>query len=386
MDDVQQTEPVNWLDDWKMSRIDSRIVRTLPSCLGRFVIHRPHKVLLFPAEKEMLATNLRSLASGDAAAAIVPAEIEFVCCEPCDAQRDLDSTIRWYSMQTVLVLGATGLLGHQVMRILTPRFQVIGTTQRTEVCPSAFLIRDPEALRYRISADHPEGVRRLIQHERPDVVINCIGIVKSQFNRVPHRVAEFINGEFPLQLADMCDQAGSRLIHISTDCVYSGAHGNYSESDLPDPIDVYGRTKLQGEPNAASNLTLRTSFIGMECETANGLVAWLLSQRGGQVRGYTRAIFSGLTTIVLARLLGDLIEQHPELRGIWHVSADPIDKHHLLCFVNEALGLEITIAPDDSVVCDRSLNSSAFRALTGYQPPSWPAMVAEMAADAKSYP
>ncbi|MES2789460.1 MAG: sugar nucleotide-binding protein [Planctomycetota bacterium] len=288
-------------------------------------------------------------------------------------------------MRTVLVLGATGLLGHQVMRVLARRFRVIGTTQRDEIPRREFLSLDRRSFRYRIRAEEFETIRQVVSEVEPVVVVNCIGVVKNRFDEIPISLAEVVNGVFPLQLSELCEQCRIRLIHISTDCVYSGQRGNYSETDQPDPIDAYGRTKLRGEPNASGCLILRTSFIGRELDTRNGLVEWLRSQQGGRVPGYTQARFSGLTTAVLARLIDELIEQYPNLRGIWHVAGDSIDKCSLLRLVNKELRLNVTIVPVDTVVCDRSLDGAAFRIQTGFLAPSWPEMVAELAIDSKLY-
>lgn len=288
-------------------------------------------------------------------------------------------------MRTVLVMGATGLLGHHVMRELMPCCTVLGTTQRSELGHEHSRLLDSDCMRFHVDAQQPSVVSRLIDGIRPDVVVNCIGIVKSRFEAVPTATAEFINGVFPGQLAQLCDRYGSRLIHVSTDCVFSGRQGNYTEQDPPDPIDAYGRTKQQGEPNNPSCLTIRSSFIGRECDTANGLVEWLCSQRGGRIHGYKKAIFSGMTAAVLARLIRDLIHNHSHLRGTWHAAATPISKFSLLTMVNQLLDLNVRIEPDESVVCDRSLDGSRLSARTGFQAPSWPQMISELAADSQLY-
>jgi dTDP-4-dehydrorhamnose reductase len=175
------------------------------------------------------------------------------------------------------------------------------------------------------------------------------------------------------------------MIHVSTDCVFSGERGRYSEQDVPDAADLYGRSKLLGEISGEGLLTLRTSLIGRELRSSLGLLEWLISNRGGSVKGFSRAVFSGLTTIALASEIGVVIEEHPGLDGIWHLASEPIDKLELLTELERALELGIGIVPDDSVMVDRSLDSTRLCRETGRQPRRWDQMVDELAADATPY-
>jgi dTDP-4-dehydrorhamnose reductase len=181
----------------------------------------------------------------------------------------------------------------------------------------------------------------------------------------------------PHRLARHCALAGARLVHISTDCVFSGARGGYLESDPSDAMDLYGRSKYLGEVDYPHAITLRTSIIGHELGTAHGLVGWFLSQRSS-VKGYRRAVFSGLPTVELAKLIRDHVIPRTELRGLYHVSAAPIDKYSLLGLISDTYDFRIEIVPDDQVVIDRSLNSSRFRAASGWNPAEWPALIQAM--------
>ncbi|MBP9664969.1 MAG: sugar nucleotide-binding protein, partial [Pyrinomonadaceae bacterium] len=174
-------------------------------------------------------------------------------------------------------------------------------------------------------------------------------------------------------------------ISVSTDCVFSGRKGNYSESDEPDARDLYGLSKLLGEVKAGNCLTLRTSMIGRELNSQNSLVEWFLSNRGGRVDGWTKAIYSGFPTLELAKIIGDIIEFSPDLRGMYHVSSDPVSKFDLLQLLDDAYGARVEITPSEKVVIDRSLDSTVFREITGYAPPTWAEMVAAMAADPTPY-
>lgn len=278
----------------------------------------------------------------------------------------------------ILVLGATGMLGHKMMQILAERFEVVGTV-RGAPSPAPHPLLARAALRGGVSAEDFDGVMRAIAQVRPDAIVNCIGIVKQLGEAKDPLRSITINALFPHRLAQLCQAAGIRLVHISTDCVFSGRKGRYTEGDQSDAEDLYGRTKYLGEVGGIGCLTVRTSMIGRELKAPTGLVEWLIAQSGRSVRGYTRAIFTGFTTRVLAGIIADILDRLPDLCGVWHVSADPIDKHDLLHRINAAMGLGVEIHPDDTFVCDRSLDSSRFRQASGFQPPAWDEMIAGLA-------
>jgi dTDP-4-dehydrorhamnose reductase len=235
-----------------------------------------------------------------------------------------------------------------------------------------------------VSALELDSVARAIGQTQPDAVVNCIGIVKQLAGAKDPILSIEVNSLFPHRLSLLAREAGARLLHISTDCVFSGIRGNYSESDVPDPIDLYGRSKLLGEVADAPALTLRTSIIGRELHDGHGLVEWFLAQ-DGPVRGFRRASFSGLTTAALARLIGDVLEAQPDLTGLWHVAAEPITKFDLLHLLRDAHGLETEIEPDDDFFCDRTLDGTPFRERTGLTTPPWPEMIAELAMETARY-
>ena len=280
----------------------------------------------------------------------------------------------------VLVLGGTGMLGHKLWQVLSARMDTHVTVR---VGGQASLL-DPDRTVLGVSAEAFETVQRAVASVRPDVVLNCIGIVKqapAARNPIP---SISINSLFPHLLAELCRTEGARLIQISTDCVFSGRTGRYTEDDLPDPVDLYGRSKLLGEVADNDCLTIRTSMIGRELRGANGLLEWFLAQEGS-VRGFRRAIFSGLTTSALARLLASVIRDHRGLTGIRHVASEPISKFDLLCMLKDAYCSPLEIVPDDDFVCDRSLDASKFEHETELHAPSWEAMVAELASDDTPY-
>ena len=194
-----------------------------------------------------------------------------------------------------------------------------------------------------------------------------------------------VNAQFPPLLARLCGDRGCRLIHISTDCVFSGLRGGYSEDDGPDPMDLYGRSKLLGEVTGEGCLTLRTSMIGRELSGYTGLLEWLISRRGGRVSGFRNAVFSGLATAALSRVIAAVVSDHGDLEGLFHVAGEPISKLELLDRVNRALGLGIGVEPVDEPRLDRSLDGSRFAAATGIAVPSWDSMIAGLATDPTPY-
>jgi dTDP-4-dehydrorhamnose reductase len=282
----------------------------------------------------------------------------------------------------VLILGGAGMLGHKLAQVLGPKYRVFATFRdQQSMCVGRNVIRllDADRLIAGVDAVNFASVSKAVEVAAPDVVINCIGIVK-QSAAMQEGLAMQVNAEFPHRLAQLCAEHDSRLLHFSTDCVFSGARGNYVESDSPDPVDLYGRSKLQGEVTRGGCLTLRTSIIGWELEHQRSLLGWFATQRGRTIKGYRRAIFSGLPTSQLAALVADVVIPEPALTGLFHVSAAPINKLDLLVGLRNALGWhDIDIEPDDKVVCDRSLSAARFREVTGWVAPPWSEMITDLA-------
>ena len=228
--------------------------------------------------------------------------------------------------------------------------------------------------------DARDDVGELLDRTRPDAVLNAIGLVKQLPEGQSPESAIRLNALLPHQIAEACARRRIRLVHVSTDCVFSGAlpePARYSEDDLPDARDIYGRSKLLGEVVDPPGLTLRTSIIGRELERASGLLEWFAARSGEQVHGFRRARFSGLTTIELSRLVGRVLREHPELTGLWHVAAEPIDKHALLLKLRDVLRVDCEIVARDKPVLNRALDGSRFERATGYRPPTWNEMLEE---------
>lgn len=279
----------------------------------------------------------------------------------------------------ILVLGASGMLGSAMFRTFgsAKGFDVWGTARST----SALKFFDAglrEKMLVGVDVEKVDALLHLFSQVRPDVVVNCVGLVKQLSNASAVLDAVPLNSVLPHRLASLCSVAGARLVHISTDCVFSGKKGEkYGEGDTPDAYDVYGRSKLLGEVDYVNAITLRTSIIGHELDGNRSLIDWFLSQEGS-VRGYAKAIFSGLPTVELANVVKDYVINRPELHGVYHVSVDPINKYELLKLVADVYKKRIEVHRFDDFVIDRSLDSSRFQVATGYTPPKWPELIQKM--------
>lgn len=283
----------------------------------------------------------------------------------------------------VLILGGNGMLGHKLVLVLAREFETFSTIRREFSAVERFGIFDREYTITNVDVTSERQLIEVIEKVRPDVLINCVGIIK-QIASTPEIMVQ-INTVLPRKLAELSAKHNFRLILISTDCVFAGSKGNYSEKDVPDAEDIYGKTKSGGEVVAPNCLTIRTSMFGRELNSSHSLIEWFLSMRNRTISGYTRAVYSGFSTIVLSEIIRSLIKDRADLSGLFHISSDPISKFELLELVNDAYTANVTIKPDDSLVIDRSLDSAKFRSETGFVPPTWPEMIALMAADATPY-
>jgi dTDP-4-dehydrorhamnose reductase len=285
----------------------------------------------------------------------------------------------------ILVFGAGGMLGHKVIQAFTPDSEVWGTVRGgfADIADYGFLNESHCIQGVDITKD--SSIRRAVEAAAPHVVINAIGIVKQQPLAKNVIATLTVNSIFPHRLSQLSEEFGFRLITISTDCVFDGKKGGYTEGDTPSATDLYGKSKELGEVVDGRSLTLRTSIIGRELAGSHGLVEWFLSNRGRTVNGFQKAIYSGFPTLELADIIRHLVFDLPELNGLYHVSSDPINKYDLLKLVNKHFAANITIEPSDELQIDRSLDASRFRDATGFAPKPWEEMIERMAADPTPY-
>lgn len=285
----------------------------------------------------------------------------------------------------ILVLGASGMLGHKITQYASEKFETYGTFRtkpRDDIKQNVY--KNAELL-FGINANNIKDIEFAILSIEPDVVINCIGIVKQLPEANNYIKSISINSLFPHQVAEICRSYNIRFIHFSTDCVFSGGRGNYTESDFADADDLYGRTKYLGEVNESGCLTLRTSIVGRELSDSHSLFEWFFSMKGKEVSGYRNAIFSGLTTNAVSDIVCDIITDHQDLSGLYNLSSDPIDKYSLLMLVKDIFNVDTIIRPDDSFVTDKSLNSDMFKKETGIKIPGWVEMINDMFHDSTPY-
>jgi len=277
----------------------------------------------------------------------------------------------------ILVLGGDGMLGHQLLCCLRENHNVRVTLRQDLKFYRQFKIFNAENSYPGIDIRYGEKQRNILAEFYPDFVVNAIGIIKQRKSAKESIPSIEVNSLFPHRLALACEDSNARLIHLSTDCIFSGKKGNYREDDIADAEDLYGRSKLLGEVTDEHCLTLRTSMIGPELHRKNSLFEWFLAQKG-TIKGFKRAIFSGFTTIELSRIIERLIVEHPTASGLYHVSSEPISKYDLLSLIKQKMKISIQIVPEDHFECNRSLDSSRFRKDFNYSPPSWPQMIDEL--------
>ena len=285
----------------------------------------------------------------------------------------------------VLVFGGNGMLGHKLVQSFGGVFDVWCTLRGrfADVAPCG--IFDEVRTLEQVDVTDTDSLRTVLDRVQPEVIVNAAGVIKQVSDGYDPTRLLGVNSVFPRHLASLSAQYGSRLITISTDCVFSGDRGMYTEADLSDARDLYGVSKFLGEVSHGNCLTLRTSIIGREIGTHHSIVEWFLANSGGRVRGFVNAIYSGFPTVVFAEVLADIIERHPDLRGLYHVSSEPINKFDLLKLIERYFKAGVQIEPAHEYVMDRSLDSNLFREATGFEPDTWETMIARMAADPTPY-
>jgi len=288
----------------------------------------------------------------------------------------------------VLVVGGTGMLGHKMFQVLQRRISDTWCTVR-EASNSCALRRidlfHGGNVLWNVDVADFCALQQLLIEKRPEVVVNCVGIIKQRATANSAIPNIEINALLPHKLQQWCQDWNGRLIHFSTDCVFSGKRGNYSEEDLSDAEDIYGKSKFLGEVTAGRALTLRTSIIGRELSEFKSLLEWFLQQDHKNIMGYTQAYYSGVTTNYLTELVARIIQEQPKLSGLYQVTGDTISKYNLLCLLRDAFAMEVKIQPDDSFFCDRSMRGDKFVNATGYRTPAWPELAGELGKDRTPY-
>jgi dTDP-4-dehydrorhamnose reductase len=285
----------------------------------------------------------------------------------------------------ILVLGGSGMLGHKIVQYFSDKFEVSATVRDKGVAYKKFGIFEKVKLIEDLDVLNNEEIEELVAKLKPDVLVNCVGIIKQIPSSKSIIKTIQINALLPHRLAEIATKNSCKLIAISTDCVFDGERGLYSEEDRPNAIDLYGKSKHLGEVVEGNHLTLRTSIIGRELSTSHSLIEWFLSNRDMKAKGFTNAIYSGFPTVIFADIIADIILKHQDLQGLYHVSSEPINKFDLLVLVNKYFDAGVEIERFDEFQIDRSLDSTKFRQATGFEPKNWEEMIRIMAHDADQY-
>lgn len=284
----------------------------------------------------------------------------------------------------ILILGGTGMLGHKLWQYLSARFPETYATIRGYCADykKFDLFKNTDRVIEKIDMSNFPDMEKVLRRIKPDIILNCIGVTKRREEGDDLAVNIALNALLPYQLAFWGANNNAKVINFSTDCVFDGKTGNYTEESPVSATDVYGKTKAMGELKTGNTLTLRSPFIGPELHRRTELLEWFLSQ-AGTVKGFRKAVYSGLTTLELSRVVESILIKYPNARGLYNVSGQPINKFDLLMLIREKMKLDVKVVPDDSFVCDRSLDSSKFRREFDYRPPSWEVMMDELAEELK---
>jgi len=280
-------------------------------------------------------------------------------------------------MMRILLLGGDGMLGHQLLKTWQKRHDIRCTLRQDLPAYESFKLFSTDNTYSGVDVRSLARLTEVLADFHPQAVVNCVGIVKQRSTAKESVPSLEINSLLPHRLAVLCKAIGARLVHLSTDCIFSGNKGNYREDDLSDAEDLYGKTKYLGEVWDDNCLTLRTSIIGRELSRKKSLLEWFLAQTG-PIKGFKNAIYTGFTTLELSRIIENMLTQYPAASGVYQVSSDPINKYELLQLFREKLEHFIEIQPDETFRCDRSLDSSRFRNEFTYKPPTWEAMIEEL--------
>jgi len=279
----------------------------------------------------------------------------------------------------IIILGANGMIGYGLFDYLSKYHDVIGTLRRDKNFYKNITQLYEKNIIYGVDVKNISEIKNILISHRPDILVNATGIVKQITGQVSEADIIELNALVPHKLCQLTRSESIKLIQFSTDCVFSGKKGNYSEDDTPDPIDFYGLSKYMGEVNQKGVLTLRTSTIGLELTGSHGLIEWFLKQTGG-IDGYMNAIYTGITINELAKFVNFLITKHRDIDGLWQVAGTQINKFALLSILGAKLQRkDIQILPNKEYVCDRSLVNTKIVMKTDYKFPDWEIMLEHLA-------
>ena len=279
----------------------------------------------------------------------------------------------------ILILGGSGMLGHQLYRHFRDRHEVKVTLRQPLAAYTKFALFHEQDVYDRFDIRDQDALIAMLADFKPDAIINAVGLIKHRPSKLDVVKNLEMNALFPHRLSLLAKAVGARVVHLSTDCVFNGKRGGYAEQDMSDAEDVYGKTKFLGELHDENAITLRTSIIGFELENKASLLEWVISQAGNHIKGFTQAIYTGFTTNEMARVIERVLLYYPNHSGLYQVASDVINKYDLLCMINQKFKLDLVVEPTPDFCCDRSLLGERFCSDFEYAPPSWDSMIGELA-------
>ena len=286
----------------------------------------------------------------------------------------------------VLILGASGLIGHKLLQKLSNDFEVVASLHKMKAHYNNLSLFKGKNIIEGIDARNFTLIKDLLNDFQPDIILNCIGITKRKENISDLMFSIELNSLLPHKLAAWARENNKKVIHFSTDCVFDGKHGNYNEESLTTAIDNYGKTKSLGEIIDNHNLTIRSSFIGQELFGKTELLDWFLLNEGKKIKGYTKTLYSGVSTIFMSKIVKKIILSYPKLSGLFQLAPNfPISKYDLLCIARDVYNIDIEIIPDHNIIHKPTLNGSKLRKMIDINVPNWSDMMKELADEKNFY-
>jgi len=286
----------------------------------------------------------------------------------------------------VIILGTSGLIGHKLLQELSTDLEVFGTLHYSKKHYGDISLFSGPNIIENIDASNFELLKGVLLAINPDVILNCIGITKRKINTNNIIETLNINSVFPHKLADWAKINQKRVLHFSTDCVFDGRVGNYTEVSITTAEDIYGKSKALGEINYNHCLTIRSSFIGQELFDKTELLDWFLTQNGKQIKGFKNTLYSGVSTIFMANVVKKIIMNFPNLSGLYQLAPDkPISKYDLLLIAKETFNIDVEIIPDYENVHRPTLDASKLKRKINLTVPSWETMMRELASNKEIY-
>ena len=284
----------------------------------------------------------------------------------------------------ILILGGNGMIGHKLYQVISKKYpntwvlfkKKYELVQNNLLYKKDFVIDDFDVCDF-------SRLIQLLNNLKVDIIINAIGLTIRRNVYEIQSKSILINSVLPHVLNEWVISNDKRLIHFSTNCVFSGKDGFYNEESFVDSNDFYGRSKALGEIISTNSLTLRSSMIGRELENKTELLEWFLSNKNGTVSGYNKAIYSGITTNCMADFVVKIIENYPDMNGLYNVSSEKITKFDLLKLFNEYFDTNITIIPNNLFATNKALNSEKFFKKTGFIKPDWVDLIKDLVNDNK---